>query len=212
MLNRKLYIFGGGSSAINLIELINKLNLKFDEILIVDDNKFKRNIKKVYGINVIKSSSIIRNVLNFGVCSIAQPKLREKINNEIIKTFKLKTLSLIHPETKISSNVKIGKGVVIFSGVRINHNSKIGNGCLINFNVDIGHDVKIGSNSVVLTNSIVLGNVKIGNQVMIGAGCKILNNVTIHSKCNIAFATNITKSITSKKTVKQRFDLIELKN
>ena len=41
MLNNKLYIFGGGSSAINIIELI-KINLKFKEILIVDDNKLKK--------------------------------------------------------------------------------------------------------------------------------------------------------------------------
>ena len=212
MLNKKLYIFGGGSSAINLIEIINKLNLKFDEILIVDDDKFKRNIKKIYGINVIKSSSIIKDVLNFGVCSIAQPKLREKINHEIKKTFKLKTLSLIHPDTKISSNVKIGKGVVIFSGVRINHNSKIGDGCLINFNVDIGHDVKIGSNSSILTNVLILGNVRVGNQVLIGAGSKVLNQIKIGNNTKIAFATNVTKNIASNRTVKQRFELLEFKN
>ena len=212
MLKNKLYIFGGGSSAINIIELIKKLNLKFKEILIVDDNKLKKNIKKIYDINIIKSSSVVKSGSNFGVCSIAEPKLRKKLNHEIIKVFKLKSLNLIHPDAQISSNVKIGKGVIIFSGVRINHNSKIGDGCLINFNVDIGHDVKIGSNTTILTNSLILGKVSIGNQVLISGGCKIINGINIGSLSRIAFATTITESIPSNHTIKQRFDLIKFKN
>ena len=167
----KIFIFGGGSSCQNIIELIEDLNFEFQEIVIVDDYLFKKNKKKIGNLKIIKSSNVEKNNLNFGICSIANPQIRKKINSDIKNFYNLRPITLVHHDTKISKNVKIGKGVIIFSGVRINHNTKIGDGSLINFNVDIGHDVKIGSNTVILTNSLLLGNVIIGSQVLIGAGC-----------------------------------------
>lgn len=212
MIFNKIYIFGGGSSAKNVIKLIKDCNLQYKKLFIVDKELIKNKVFQVYKLKVISENSIEKDKSNLGICSIADPKIRKKINHEIKNIFNLERISLIHPETIISENVKIGIGVIIFSGVRVNHNSKISDGCLINYNVDIGHDVKIGSNSSILTNVLILGNVRIGNQVLIGAGSKVLNQIKIGDNTKIAFASNITKNIASNRIVKQRFELLEFKN
>lgn len=208
----KIYIFGGGSSAKNIIKLIEDCNLQYKKIFIVDKELNKKKINQIYKLKVISERSIEKDKSNIGICSIADPKIRKRINYEIESIFNLEKINLIHPKSIISKNVKIGKGVIIFSGARVNHNSKISDGCLINYNVDIGHDVKIGSNSSILTNVLILGNVRIGNQVLIGAGSKVLNQIKIGNNTKIAFATNVTKNIASNRTVKQRFELLEFKN
>ena len=205
-----IYIFGGGSSGVNLIELIVECKISYKKLLIVDDYLYKKGEKNLLNIKIVKSSDIKVDKNNYGVCSIADTAKRKSINLEISK--KLKLLTIVHPSAIISKSAKLSKGVVIFSGVRINHNSIVEKGSMINFNVDIGHDVKIGSNSTILTNSLILGNVIIGSCVLLGAGSKIFNNIKIGKNSKIAFGTNITRDVKANTIVKQKFDYLEIPN
>lgn len=93
--------------------------------------------------------------------------------------------SIISPRAFISKTAKIGKGVVIQSGVNISSNVELGDFCKVNFNANIMHDVQVGDFSIIAPNVVVLGRAHIGNDVYIGANSTICPDTIIPAETKI---------------------------
>lgn len=81
------------------------------------------------------------------------------------------------PNTIISCNSNIGKGVFVNSGSQIGHDVTIGNYTSIMANVDIGGAAIIGENVFIGTGAIILPGVKVASNIKIGAGSVVLRNL-----------------------------------
>ncbi len=78
---------------------------------------------------------------------------------------------------KISNDVKIGKGTIIYYNSVITHDVTIGDFCEISPSVNILGRATIGNSTQIGTGSIIFPDVIVGNNVIIGAGSVVIENI-----------------------------------
>ena len=198
---KNIYIYGAGSSGIEILELLNIINKTTKQwnikgFIDIDKKKIGKSIKKY---KVYDDSKVKKNKNDYGICSVANPKIKEKILKNLNKKFK--TTNLFHPELYLPDDIKIGKGNVIFSNVHLSYNVKIGDNCLISFGCDIGHDTKIDNFSSIMPGTIINGKVNIGKKCYIGSSALISVGVKIGNNCKVGSGTKIFKKILSNTNV-----------
>ena len=179
-----LLILGASFSfeTINLVQDINRKNVKKIRVVgILDDNKKFYN-KKIDGIPVLGKINELKKFkkekINISINSFKNRFVQKKL----AKKYSLKSsrfLTLIHPNAHIGNKSQIGVGSVIFqfvniwarvkikSNTRINPFTSITPGCVIGNNCTISHGVKIGVNS------------KIGDECFVGSGSIIGENISL---------------------------------
>lgn len=182
----ELILIGGGSSAIEIIDLIRDINekdknKKIQIIGILDDNKKIKN-KKINGVKVlgqIKDIKFFKKEKLF--INIMDKSNRIKRFNIIKKLIKKKNrfISLIHPNSLIGKKSKIGFGVSVFPGCSIYSYSSIGNFC------NLMPNASVASFSKIETNCFLGKNTFIGSKSKIKKNCYISNNSTILDKIYI---------------------------
>ena len=110
-------------------------------------------------------------------------------------------VTLIHPNSYISKNVKIGLGSVVIAGVCINNGAFIGDHCIINTGVVVDHDCKINDFVHVSPNATLCGNVTIGKGSWVGAGAIIIQGIKVGKNAIIGAGSVIIKDIPDNATV-----------
>ncbi|QOI97878.1 MAG: acetyltransferase [Flammeovirgaceae bacterium] len=136
------------------------------------------------------------------VLAIGSPKLKSTILVRLAGldvTFPI----LKHPSVIIQDvdRVKIGTGCVLTAGVVVTTDVEIGRHVLLNLNCTIGHDVRIGDCSSIMPGVNIAGNVVIGNNVLIGSGANILNGVQIDDNATVGAGAVVTQNVPAGKTV-----------
>ncbi|MCE2613091.1 acetyltransferase [Flavobacteriaceae bacterium D16] len=135
-----------------------------------------------------------------GIVAIGDNWKRYQVVQKIKKiTPRFRFISVIHPNSIIGNNVRIGEGTAIMPGVIINTNSKVGKHCILNTFSSLDHDgvmqdfsslaprVGIGGNfflgkySAICLGARIIENIKIGQHSVIGAGSLVLRSVPEHT-------------------------------
>jgi len=192
-MKNKLTIIGASGHGKVVADIAIKLD-KWDEIVFLDDDE---SIKICMGFKVIGvTGDVIRykDESDF-IVAIGNNETREKMQ-EGLEEKGLSIISLIHPNTTIGADVKIGIGTVIMAGVVINSSTNIGKGCIINTSSSIDHDnviedyvhispgvntggtVKIGKKSWIGIGGTVKNNVEIGKDTVVGAGAVVVRDIS----------------------------------
>lgn len=126
---------------------------------------------------------------------IGNPKLR-KILTEKFEKLGGKLCSTISKYAEMGSyNIQIEDGCTILGGVRISNDVKIGKGTMVYYNSVITHDVEIGEYVEVSPGATLLGRCKIGNSCSIGAGAIIFPDVTIGSNSVVAAGSVVRNNV-----------------
>ena len=86
-----------------------------------------------------------------------------------MQEYNIESINVIHPNSYISPQVKIGKGVLISPYCVITTNITIGDYVHINPQCGIGHDSKIGDFSTLYWSVNISGNVTVKSEVEIGS-------------------------------------------
>ena len=194
----KYIIVGGGAQAKYVIDiLVNCYNREVVGILDIENNVeyHGSRIDKVQVLGYYKDLIENYNPNDFGVILChSDNKIKETIYNEL-KKLGYRFPNVIHPNTYISKNAKLGEGNIINSYVSIMPFAKIGNCVVIHSNSVIEHDceiedfvniapsvalagyVKVGKRSYIFTNATVLPGVKIGKDVKVGAGSVVIEDI-----------------------------------
>lgn len=183
---KKILILGAGSHA--KVVFFEIMQIKNYEVLGFADNyitsgklivRYKN--KSYYNLGVIKNVlKKYHNTSFYGVIGIGSNYLRKKISKEVENIDRnFKWTNIISVNSKITGNVKIGKGSVVISGSIINNASVIGKHCLINTSCSIDHDNFFNNYSSSGPGVVTGGNVKIGYLSHLGIGSVIKNKVKI---------------------------------
>ena len=114
---------------------------------------------------------------------------------------KLKPLSVISKDAKISSKKNLGKGIQVFPGAIINENSKIGDYTILNTSSLVEHDCEIGAGVHLMPGAVVGGNVIIKDFVTIGLNATILPGLTIEEGSFIGAGAVVTKNVKKNQVV-----------
>jgi sugar O-acyltransferase (sialic acid O-acetyltransferase NeuD family) len=84
---------------------------------------------------------------------------------------------VICPNSIITTNVKIGKGVTINCGTQIGHDTRIGEFSSIMSNVDVGGDCVIGESVFIGTGATIIPGRRVDNGSKIGAGSVVVSHL-----------------------------------
>lgn len=204
-IEKPVIVLGAGGHAKVVIDSLRALGHEI--IGIVDP--YKEKFCEYYGLKVLGDDQSILNyksnevVLANGIGSIPGNNLRHKIINMMNKKG-YEFIKFIHPLAIVASDLNIGAGVQIMSGVIIQPGVKIGNNSIINTGVVIDHDCIIHKDCHLAPGVTLSGNVVVNSKTHIGTGTSIIQNVNIGHDCEIAAGSVIFKDIPNNTKIIQK--------
>lgn len=128
------------------------------------------------------------------IFAVGNPTIKYKFFKKTAHT-NIHFATLVHPQAWIGNRIIIGEGSIVCAGVRATTNIKIGKHVVLNLDCTIGHDAVISdyvtispganvSGSVTVyegcdlgTNCTIIQGVSIGQWSIIGAGAVVVNNI-----------------------------------
>lgn len=126
---------------------------------------------------------------------IGNPNLRYDLYNKF-KRIGGKITSTISTNAEIGSfGIEIGEGCNILSGVKISNDVQISKGTILYYNTVITHDVQIGEFVEISPGVTVLGRATIGDFVQIGTGAIIFPDIKIGKNSIIAAGAVVSKNV-----------------
>lgn len=129
------------------------------------------------------------------VLGIGNPFLRKKLCDKF-ESIGGELSTVISKNAEIGSfGIQISSGCNILSGVKISNDVIIGKGTMVYYNSVITHDVKIGDFCEISPSTSILGRADIGNFVSIGAGSVIFPDVVIGNNSVIAAGAIVRNNI-----------------
>jgi len=193
-----MLIIGAKGFAKEVLEIIYKNKIDEDIALFDDINPHMPD--KMFGkFTVLKNETEVRSFFKrtdprFTI-GIGNPHLREKMYNKFTNWGGILT-SVISKKTDIGSfGVHINDGCNILSGVKISNEVQIGMGVIVYYNCVITHDVAIGDFVELSPGVILLGGCKIGSMSHIGAGAIIFPNVIIGENVRVGAGAVVRKNL-----------------
>jgi len=197
---KKLFIFGAGSAGKEILQIIfqiNQVKTTWDVVGFVDTN-LKLMKKKISGISILNNNDLPVSNDYYGICGVMDCRVKKKIINNEIKKKNYKLATIIHPDVMQQSDLIIGDGSILFTGVKISYNVKIGKCVWIDVNTLLAHDVIVDDYTSIMPATTISGNCKIGSESIIGAGVTIHQNISIGKKCLVGIGSTIIKNIPDK--------------
>lgn len=194
-----LGLYGASGLGMEFLEIaldINRVNKKWEEIVIIDDDPEKEGTI-FQGLHVLTlnkvMSSYANNEIEF-IISIGEPEIKDIVYKRI-KGAGYHLGLLIHPTSSIGSGAVLGEGVVIQSWNRIPPLAKIGNNVLIQGTTCLGHGIDIGDNAVISSFVFIGGGTKIGRDTYIAPHSCLRNGISVGSGSIVGMGSVVTKDI-----------------
>jgi UDP-perosamine 4-acetyltransferase len=172
------------------IDIIGFTDLNYPALKKYKGHKILGTDKKLS--DIYKNNQATHAFISLG--STCNNQLRKNLFNIIID-LGYKSLNIIHKNSVIAENIKLGTGNLISSGVNINPDVIIGNNNIINTGSIIEHGTKIGDHVHVAPGSILAGNVKVGNLSHIGLGARVIEGINIGKNCLIGAGAVIIEDV-----------------
>lgn len=193
---RDIYIFGASGYARETALINQEIGIYKLKAFVDKENTGISLVVKKKSYPVISEDEFMdlcKNDKKNAIIAISAPKIVEKI----ISKFKNNCFfpNLIHPNTIISGEFKIGSGNIITYNCAFTDNINIGSFNRFNIGVTVGHDVIIGNNNqfnptcnisgnIIIgdnnlfgVNSVLLQGIQIGNNIVIGASSLVIRNI-----------------------------------
>lgn len=163
----------------------------------IDDNIMKgtiiNNVPVIGGIEGLDEFADESVLLAFG-----SPEVKERLDLKLSAVSHIKICdALIDPAALLmnDSTIEIGKGSVVTAGCILTTDIYVGKHVLINLNTTIGHDSTVGDYSSIMPGCNIAGSVRIGRGVFVGTGSTILNGVSVGDGCLIGAGSVVNKNV-----------------
>lgn len=193
-----MLVIGAKGFAKEILQVLNKKN-ELENLTFFDDVNIEIGTNLFNRFPIIKSENeakkyfeLIDNRFTIGV---GNPDLRKLFCDKFTQIGGILT-STIAIDAEIGTfGVEIQNGCNILSGVKISNDVKIGTGTIVYYNSIVTHDVQVGDFCEISPNVTLLGRCKIGNYCKIGSGSTILPDLSIGNNVIIGAGSLVTKVI-----------------
>ena len=199
-----LIILGAGNSAIEVIDLVNDINRgssnKIKIVGVLDDNKKLHN-KKILNVPILGSLKDVKKYKNEKLCITLFSHKNRFIRTKLIKSLNISSerfFTIIHPNSFIGKNSKIGVGCVVYQNSNIYSKSKIGNFCIINPQVSVAPFSVIENNCFIGFGTMIAVKSKIEKNTYVGNKSMILENIKIKEGSRVLLNSVVNKNFNSK--------------
>jgi len=183
---KNIVIFGAsglGREVLMLIQQINQVIPTWNVLGFYDDNTETPAMVNNYPyLGTLADLQRTKSSLNL-VVAIGNPAIKAKIVQKLEQQ-DIQFPALIHPDVPNETYQfnKIGEGCIITQGCILTTNITIGKHVLLNLACTIGHDVKIGNCSSLMPHVNVAGNSTLGSQVYVGTNATIIQFLQVGNK------------------------------
>jgi len=193
-MKRNLYIFGYAGTGKEIKEALSFCtNLsEFKAFFVVNDSA--EAVDENFIIEPLLEKKVDLNQDNYYILSMANHNIRTKCH-ALASQYKLKPLSVVHPQSYISKSARISNGCYIAAGSIISANAAIRDNSIINYHTTIGHDSVIGSDCIINPGARISGNVTVADRVLVGANSFIFQGISIGNDTVIDAMTYIDRNI-----------------
>ncbi|EKN62791.1 hypothetical protein P9E76_11945 [Schinkia azotoformans] len=206
-------IFGVGGQAKEIKVLIDDINQSnktpvYEIIGFVSNSQDDVGLE-IEGIKVVSTNDNFpefskKYKLLGATIALANPKWKEQIVNSVFsKTDNIVFPNLIHPYAHVSTNAnnELGIGNIICAGVTITTNIKLGKFIILNYNSTVGHDVVIEDYCTINPLSAISGNIKLSKGSLVGAGSSIREKLTVGEYSTVGLGSTVVKNVDDNKIV-----------
>jgi sugar O-acyltransferase (sialic acid O-acetyltransferase NeuD family) len=201
---KPIAVFGAGGFGLEvamLIEQINAVSPQWEIIGFFDDAEAIQSVVNGYPIlGSIETLNAWPEPVSV-VLGIGHPETRQSIVQKLVNSM-IDFPVLIHPSVIVGSSeyVKIGEGCIICAGTIITTNIEIGKQVVLNLACTVGHETKIGAYSTFMPTCNISGEVCIGKANFWGTGAKIINRTRVGDDVIIGAGAVVTRGLPSKVT------------
>ena len=193
---KKILLFGAGVASREVLRMIDEINLEsltWEVIGIVDKDPELIG-SELDGLPILSSEDSAIKACTHATCSIYDPVIRKKVVENEIEPLGLKLATIISPQVVIPQDMRLEDGVMIYPGTKISFNVHLGKGALVFFNTLLGHDLESGNYSTVWPSATVKG-------AFIGAGATIHQGTSIGDWSTIGIGSTILQDVGENKNV-----------
>ena len=191
---------GFGKETMLLVDHINQFRMQWNIIGYFDDGKKPGNKEGRYeilgGLDQLNRWQQSLNV----VIAIADPKVKlnviSRLNNPNISF-----PTLIHPSCIHGEFQNLGAGAIVAANSSLTTNITIGRFVIINLSCTIGHDVTIDDYCSIMPGCNISGKVSIKGFTYVGTGAQILPGVHIGENVTIGAGAVVVKDVPSHQVV-----------
>lgn len=191
---------GLGREVLDVIEAINAAGTTpiYNVLGVVDDNPSELSLSRLKArsytyLGTSEEWLAQENSAQF-VIGVGTPSIR-RLMAEKFEAHGLTSPILVHPKAVIGSVPQIASGTIVCAGVHITTNVRIGKHVLLNLLATVGHDSEVGDYGVINPTANISGDVVIGTGVLVGTGAQVLQGITIGEQATIGASACVTKAV-----------------
>lgn len=195
----KIAIYGAGGFGLEVAMLLQQLNaVSFDWDLIgffddgVPEGKIINGYPVLGGVRQLNQWQSALSV----VVAVGTPMTKRRIVDRI-ENRNISHPVLVHPSviTGDKQYVSIGEGSIICAGTIITTNVLIGRHVILNLACTVGHETEIGDFSSLMPMCNISGEVKIGQETFWGTGAVVINQKTVGNNSIVGAGAVVTNDI-----------------
>ncbi|WP_299204839.1 acetyltransferase [uncultured Amphritea sp.] len=186
------FIYGAGGHSKVVYDAAKKSCEEYS-IAFLDGDSERIGYSVIDGVAVVREEHYTYQSASFHV-AIGNNLARKEVSERLLSAGN-QLITIIHPNSSVSSFAKIEEGcfiaaqtiigpdVVLSSSVIVNHGAIVDHDCYIGAfshiapNVTLGGGVNVGQNCLVGAGAVVLPGVTVGNDVIIAAGAVVISDV-----------------------------------
>lgn len=135
------------------------------------------------------------------VVAIGSPTVRRAVVERLGRA-DLVWPALVHPDSTVGQDVRLGDGVVIAAGARLSTNIEVGHHVHIDQNATVGHDARLGDYSRLNPQACVSGSVTLEDGVLVGAGATVLPGLVVGANTVVGAGAVVVRSARNGSVVK----------
>lgn len=193
-----MLIIGAKGFAKEVLEIVHQKN-ELDKLVFYDDVTVDLG-SHLYGKfpilkNKEEAKNYFKNEDNRFTIGIGNPQLRKRLYHDFIELGGVFTATISRNAEIGSYGVHIEKGCNILAGVKISNDVTIGKGNLIYYNSIITHDVIVGDFCEISPDVKLLGRCIVGNNCQLGSGSVVLPDIKIGNNVVVGAGAVITKNL-----------------
>ncbi|MGI6317349.1 MAG: acetyltransferase [Dethiobacteria bacterium] len=128
------------------------------------------------------------------ICVLGDPVAKKKLVENATARGR-EFVTLVHPEVSFSSDVRLGKGVLINKGCIFTTNITIGNHVSINPGCGIGHDAVIEDYTTLMWHVNISGAVEVGKGCLLGTKATVLQGKKIGNWATVGAGAVVTEDL-----------------
>lgn len=196
---RKLYIVGAGGfgrEVLWLAERMNKQNEIWDIQGFIDDDQHTHG-QELNGKKVLGGCTYLENLTEdvYVICAIGAAKTKKRVVDKLSKINGIHFATLVDPSVMMSDYVQIGEGSIICAGTILTTNITIGRHVIINLDCTLGHDDVIGDYVTLYPSVNISGNVMVDSMSEIGTGSQIIQGKKIAKNVVVGAGAVVVRDI-----------------